>query len=107
MRFTTVFTEPREIKQRLFIVIAGDRGLAGGYNSNIFKLTRALAGEGDALYIPIGKKALEHFRLRGAEIYSDLSAVAADVGVGMSMELGDILVEGKVDCPDRVIRRGR
>lgn len=80
--------------KHLFIVIAGDRGLAGGYNSNIFKLTRALAGKSDALYIPIGKKALEHFRLRGAEIYSDLSAVAADVGVGMSMELGDILVEG-------------
>ena len=80
--------------RHLFIVIAGDRGLAGGYNSNIFKLTRALAGENDALYIPIGKKASEHFRLRGAEIYSDASAATADVGVGKAMELGDILVEG-------------
>ena len=33
--FTTVFTEERPVKKRLFIVIAGDRGLAGGYNSNV------------------------------------------------------------------------
>ncbi|MBP1544414.1 MAG: F0F1 ATP synthase subunit gamma, partial [Oscillospiraceae bacterium] len=33
--FSTVYTEKREIKHRLFIVVAGDRGLAGGYNSNV------------------------------------------------------------------------
>ena len=36
--FSTVFTVKREVKHRLFIVVAGDRGLAGGYNSNILKL---------------------------------------------------------------------
>ena len=36
--FSTVFTESREVKNRLFIVIAGDRGLAGGYNSGVLKL---------------------------------------------------------------------
>ena len=35
--FTTPFTEERPVKRRLFIVIAGDRGLAGGYNSNVLK----------------------------------------------------------------------
>ena len=29
----------------LYIVIAGDRGLAGGYNANIFRLTEALSKE--------------------------------------------------------------
>ena len=40
------------------IVVAGDRGLAGGYNSNIFKLTDSL---GDSKIIPIGKRACDRF----------------------------------------------
>ncbi len=40
------------------IVIAGDRGLAGGYNANIFRLTKEYP---DAEYIPIGKRACERF----------------------------------------------
>ncbi|MBQ3706214.1 MAG: ATP synthase F1 subunit gamma [Clostridia bacterium] len=40
------------------IVIAGDRGLAGGYNANVFRLA---ATEPDALVIPIGKRACDRF----------------------------------------------
>ena len=56
------FTE-REGKT-LFVVIAGDRGLAGGYNANIFRMTEALAKDKDAIYLPIGKKALEYYKHR-------------------------------------------
>ena len=37
----SVYTKPREVKNSLYIVIAGDRGLAGGYNANLFKLAAA------------------------------------------------------------------
>ena len=40
------------------IVIAGDRGLAGGYNANIFRLA---ATEPDAEFVPIGKRACERW----------------------------------------------
>ena len=40
------------------IVIAGDRGLAGGYNANVFRLA---ATEPDAEIIPIGKRACERW----------------------------------------------
>lgn len=40
------------------IVIAGDRGLAGGYNANVFRLLREYP---DAEIIPIGKRACERF----------------------------------------------
>ena len=40
------------------IVVAGDRGLAGGYNSNIFKLAEA---EGADKIIPIGKRTCERY----------------------------------------------
>ena len=40
------------------IVIAGDRGLAGGYNANVFRLA---ATEPDAEVIALGKRACERF----------------------------------------------
>ncbi len=42
------------------IVIAGDRGLAGGYNANIFRLLREYRGEGVSIS-PIGKRACDRF----------------------------------------------
>ena len=35
-----------EIKRTLLVVIAGDRGLAGGYNANVFKQADAAGGPG-------------------------------------------------------------
>jgi F-type H+-transporting ATPase subunit gamma len=40
------------------IIIAGDRGLAGGYNANVFRLA---AEYPDAEFIPIGKRACEKY----------------------------------------------
>ena len=40
------------------IVIAGDRGLAGGYNANVFRLAST---EPDAEVVPIGKRACERW----------------------------------------------
>lgn len=46
------------------IVIAGDRGLAGGYNANVFRTVAQMQAE---LVIPIGKRACERY---GGEFYS-------------------------------------
>lgn len=48
----------REAKRTTLVVIAGDRGLAGGYNANIFRLVREYP---DAEVIPVGKRATERF----------------------------------------------
>ena len=42
-----------EIKRTLLVVIAGDRGLAGGYNSNVLK--QAEAQQGPVTVLPIGR----------------------------------------------------
>ena len=49
------------------IVIAGDRGLAGGYNNNIFKLAAA-EGAADAVILPIGARAVDHFTRHGHRV---------------------------------------
>ncbi len=48
----------KDAERTLLIVIAGDRGLAGGYNANVFRLAKEFP---DAEIIPIGKRACERF----------------------------------------------
>ncbi len=65
----------------LYIVIAGDRGLAGGYNSNILKMCHGQMGQ-DAAVLPIGKKALDYFGARGVQLHSKAYNKAEEVSVG-------------------------
>ncbi len=74
-------TKPKTGKT-LYIVIAGDRGLAGGYNSNILKMVYAEMEKSESVVLPIGKKALDFFKARKAAIVSDAYNVAEDVAVG-------------------------
>ena len=52
------YMKAREGGKTCLVVIAGDRGLAGGYNANIFRLMRNFP---DAMVIPIGKRSCERF----------------------------------------------
>ena len=74
-------TKPKTGKT-LYIVIAGDRGLAGGYNSNNLKMVYAEMEKSESVVLPIGKKALDFFKARKAAIVSDAYNVAEDVAVG-------------------------
>lgn len=65
----------------LYIVIAGDRGLAGGYNANILKHCEAELQRKNAMVLPIGKKALEFFTTRRFPIFSDAYGEAAELSV--------------------------
>ena len=76
------FLRQREVKKTMYIVIAGDRGLAGGYNSNILKLVMAEIQGKDATVLPIGKKAVDYFRGKGIPSLTDTYAEAADVSIG-------------------------
>ena len=81
----TPIIEKREGGKTLFIVIAGDRGLAGGYNSNIFKAAEHISSGKEAEFLPIGKKAVEYFRHRNKNIFADSMPLTAEVGVGSAM----------------------
>ena len=52
------YMQKRDTDRTKIIIIAGDRGLAGGYNANIFRLAATYP---DAEFIPIGKRACERF----------------------------------------------
>ena len=80
--FSSPYLTARPVKKVLYIVIAGDRGLAGGYNSNILKMVMAQIQDKDALVMPIGKKAVDFFRSRKVPMLTESYAEAADVGIG-------------------------
>ncbi len=52
------YMQNRDTKRTKIIVIAGDRGLAGGYNANIFRLCALYK---DCEFIAIGKRACERY----------------------------------------------
>lgn len=79
----------------LLIVIAGDRGLAGGYNANIFKL--AAEQEENPLILPIGKRSAEYFAHHGAELFTQEVLPAADVSVGDCFQLSRQIIRGFLD----------
>lgn len=70
------FLKQREVKNRCYVVIAGDRGLAGGYNSNVFKaLAAETQGSKNVKVITIGKKAKEFVSKRDFEVIGSIPSV--------------------------------
>ncbi len=84
------YLQDRGTERTRMIVIAGDRGLAGGYNANVFRLMREYP---DAEIIPVGKRACERY---GAAVNS-----SEHVSPAQAMELAKRLcaefAEGKFD----------
>ena len=99
--FTSPFLQERPVKKLLYVVIAGDRGLAGGYNSNILKLVQSEISGKDATVLPIGKKAVDYFKSHGVPALTETYAEAASVGIGdcfsISKQLSKAFLQGEFD----------
>ena len=87
------FMRKTDGKRTRLIVIAGDRGLAGGYNANVFRLTESM--EREKVY-PIGKRACDRYKgeFASSEYYTGAQATAlarqlcADFAAGEYDRLG-------------------
>ena len=100
----TPWCEKRDTGRTLYVVIAGDRGLAGGYNANIFRLMDALDESKSAAVIPVGKKALEYYRHRQRTIISDEYEYVSSLGVSAAMGIGKEVCRGFIAGEyDRVV----
>ena len=100
---TVPFVSPREVKRRCYVVIAGDRGLAGGYNANVFKAIAAHAEGADYCVLPLGRKAVERFHRLGVESLTDDFVRVEGTSVGTCYKLAEQLIEGyKAEAYDEV-----
>lgn len=100
----------REVKRRLIIVVASDRGLAGAYNSNVAKRyiaeLRDDRAEGDTTpTIALGRKTAQFItRLKDAELISVYENVSDSLDGGEMQAILDTasgqFVSGAVDAVD-------
>lgn len=86
------FFATRESEKCCYIVIGGDRGLAGGYNTNLFRTVREDSGSDIMAILPIGKKSLEHYKQSGKEIISSAYGLTSDI------KTSDCFTVGKLIC---------
>ena len=99
--FSSPYLNHRAVKKVAYVVIAGDRGLAGGYNSNILKLVMSEIEGKAATVLPIGKKAVDFFNARKISLLTCNYAEAEDVTLGdcftMAKDLCKRYLSGEFD----------
>lgn len=80
----------RSGEKTCLVVIAGDRGLAGGYNANVFRYVAEMQAE---RLVPIGKRACEryHGEFLSSEHFNGVQATT------LARELCKAYLEGQVD----------
>ncbi len=92
--FKHPFVDHREINNTLFVVITGDRGLAGGYNANVCKLVEEkIAEKKHSKLIAIGSKGRDYFKRRGHEVIDSYIGVSESPSIEVSQEIGRQIVE--------------
>lgn len=95
----SIFLTPTSEKRICFCVIAGDRGLAGGYNMNVFREVQSHPQFSNAALLPIGKKTAEFFRDK-ADLQSpmEVSAMNLEACFKLGQTLTDDFLLGRFDA---------
>ena len=91
MHFDSPYLAKRGTRRRLYIVIAGDRGLAGGYNNNIRNMVEAAAAGDPYPVSPFGKKAVDFFARRSVPMLTQSFAEAGDLSVSDCFEISRLI----------------
>lgn len=91
--FTSPYIEHREIKKACYVMIAGDRGLAGGYNTNLFKAVQEHMGDKTLCVLPIGKKAVEYCARNGMETLTNEYMSVEAISLGTCFAIARTLCE--------------
>ena len=89
--FSSVYARESGNEKRCYVLIAGDRGLAGGYNTNLFKCLEAASLNQDFLVLPIGKKAVEYSKRNGFACVTESFGEIGDVSVADCFEMANLL----------------
>lgn len=102
--FLSPYTHNRKVKTVMLVVIAGDRGLAGGFNSNVIKLAEARIkelDECDVKILAIGKKSAEYFTKHGYDVVKSYINIGEDLRINHAAAIADDIVtpyeSGEID----------
>jgi len=91
------FTEVREVKNALIVVVTSDRGLCGAFNANVGKATMALIeskyadlhASGNVTVVSLGKKGGEYLGRRGYKIDDTYTDIFTRLNFSNVREIGE------------------
>lgn len=90
-----VFMNQREVKKVAYIIITGDKGLAGGYNVNVAKLVEDhVANKEDAVIYAVGSRGRDHFRNRDYNIQGEYLGISERPNFFNAREVTAVVMEG-------------
>ena len=93
---------PPEKRKVGYIVVTGDKGLAGAYNHNILKLVEEkIAGSANYSLFVVGQAGRSYFQERGIPIDVEFLYTAQDPNVGRARDIAELVMdrylEGQLD----------
>ncbi len=97
--FNSVYVHQRTEKGAvLLVVIAGDRGLAGGFNSNVLKMAQARIDEitakgGNPIVMPIGQKAVDYFARKEVKVLKAYDHIAEHANIYLAMDMAELILQ--------------
>lgn len=88
------FLKPNGSDIKAFITLSGDKGLCGGYNANICKLTMSHVEDKEkAQMIIVGKKGIEQFRSRGYHIAKTVTGISETPTYADAKQIADYVTD--------------
>ncbi len=94
-----LLAEHEEVKRSVIVVVASDRGLAGGFNSNVLRHAEKLIKEKERQGIEVsvvacGKKAIGYFNYRKIEPVFEFADLSADPTYEQAAEISQYIGDG-------------
>ncbi len=96
------YLQEREVRNTAVIVITGDRGLCGGYNSNVCKTALGVTDEKpDTVFITIGSKGKDYLKHRHQKIVAEYRGISEKPKYDDAKIIGERVLElydkGEID----------
>lgn len=90
-----IYMTEREVKKVAYVVITGDKGLAGGYNVNVAKLVEDhITNKADAVIYAVGSRGRDHFRNRDYTIQGEYLGISERPSFFNAKEVAGVVMDG-------------
>ena len=90
----SVYVSPPKTGVTCYLLIAGDRGLAGGDNSNVFRLCDGELAKGPHFLVPIGRRAADYAARKQVPRLTETPYSSERFSEKEARALADLLLEG-------------
>ncbi|MBD3749911.1 MAG: ATP synthase F1 subunit gamma [Sphingobacteriales bacterium] len=101
----SIYTQEREVRNVLIVVVTSNRGLAGAFNTNAIKTANQLIAEkysafqksGNLHIVAIGKKAQDYYEKRKYKVIGNNNEVYSNLNFEQVSEITEAIMQGFVE----------